>query len=160
MLQVDSYRTAYAGLLPEDYLAAFSYTEQEQDWRDLFASDQVECLYVAESDGGDLVGYALGQGAETENLPYQCELVALHVRPEFQRQGIGQQLFTAIAEWFAGQGIQSLFLWVLADNPARGFYEHLGGHKAGERRFAIDGLDVVEIAYGWCDSTTALAARF
>ena len=33
-VQVDSYRAAYAGIIPQRYLDQFSYEEQEQDWRD------------------------------------------------------------------------------------------------------------------------------
>ena len=33
-VQVDSYRTAYAGIMPQDYLDHFTYEEQAQDWRD------------------------------------------------------------------------------------------------------------------------------
>ena len=29
--QMDSYRTAYAGIFPQEYLDGFSYEEQEQD---------------------------------------------------------------------------------------------------------------------------------
>jgi hypothetical protein len=46
-IQVDSYRTAYAAILPADYLAQFSYEEQEQDWRTLLATKPETVLLVA-----------------------------------------------------------------------------------------------------------------
>ncbi|MFU8773596.1 MAG: hypothetical protein ACNA8H_14410 [Anaerolineales bacterium] len=37
-VQVDSYRTAYAGIFPQAYLAHF--THEEQDWRNLLMSEK------------------------------------------------------------------------------------------------------------------------
>jgi hypothetical protein len=34
-IQLDSWRSADAALLPADYLASFSYDEHEMDWREL-----------------------------------------------------------------------------------------------------------------------------
>ena len=36
-VQVNNYRTAYAGLFPPEYLAHFNLAEQEQDWLTLLA---------------------------------------------------------------------------------------------------------------------------
>lgn len=59
-IQVDSYRAAYAGILPADYLAAFSYEDQTQDWRDLLSADvpdeERDLLYVAVDAAGEVVG--------------------------------------------------------------------------------------------------------
>lgn len=37
-LQVDSYRSTYAGILLDDYLVHFTYQEQAVDWRSLLQS--------------------------------------------------------------------------------------------------------------------------
>jgi hypothetical protein len=50
-VQVDSYRTAYAGMFPADSLARFTYDEQEQDWRDLLETGG-DVLLVAEDETG------------------------------------------------------------------------------------------------------------
>ena len=34
-VQLGSWRSAYADLMPADYLAHFAYEEQAQDWRDI-----------------------------------------------------------------------------------------------------------------------------
>ena len=131
-VQVDSYRTAYAGLVPEDYLAQFTYEEQEQDWRDWLVSHPSDILYVAESDRGEIMGYALGRPGQSNIAPYDSELLALHVRRAYQRQGIGRELLAAMAGELKLQGCLSLMLWVLEKNPARSFYEDLGGRLIGE----------------------------
>jgi hypothetical protein len=40
-------------------------------------------------------------------------------------------------------------LWVLADNPTRGFYEALGGRLLGEQPIQIGNDSLAEVAYGW-----------
>ena len=158
-VQVDSYQTAYASILPQEYLAHFTYEEQEQDWRDLLSADQHDLLYVAESDSGEIVGYALGRAQGDQDTDYGSELVALHVRLPHQRQGIGGRLIAAVAERLKQQGCRSLTLWVLDKNPARSFYERLGGRRFGEKPWVNNdefGLDIQEIAYGWPDITSLL----
>ena len=42
-----------------------------------------------------------------------------------------------------------MLLWVLADNPSRGFYETLGARRIREKRAKVGGIEVIEVAYGW-----------
>jgi len=156
-IQVDSYRAAYAGLLPDRpesaaYLDHFTYEEQEQDWRDLILAGMEDVLLVAEDEEGTLVGYALGRSGPAGIAPYDGELVALHVRRSHQRQGIGRALVTAVAGQLRARGCTALMLWVLEENaPARAFYERLGGRLIGAQTTHLGEGDVEagEVAYGW-----------
>ena len=153
-IQVDSYRTAYAGILPPAYLDQFTYEEQEQDWRELLSSQGVDILLVAETDCGEILGYALGRPGPTEIPPFDRELVALHVRRSHQRQGIGHRLIAAIARELKDRGCNSLMLWVLEGNPAHALYERLGGEPLGEKDWGGNqtyGTAVKETACGWAD---------
>jgi ribosomal protein S18 acetylase RimI-like enzyme len=152
-VQVDSYRTAYAGILPQSYLDHFTFVEEEADWQRLISSGGDEILLVAETGAGEVVGYVLARPGPS-NLPkYEGELVALHVRPPFQRQGIGRRLVAAAAGHLRSRGCSSMKLWVLADNPSRGFYERLGGQPIAQKSISVDESDfrAVEVAYGWMD---------
>jgi hypothetical protein len=42
-------------------------------------------------------------------------------------------------------------IWVIAENPACGFYEALGGRKVYERQEEADDVVLDEIGYGWDD---------
>jgi len=148
-VQVTSYRTAYAPILPASWLAQFSLEEQTQDWRDLVEADNDEMLYVAEADAGAIVGYALGRPRASGGVQFASELVAMHVLPAYQRQGVGRQLFAATAAHLQQCGCRSLVVWVLALNPARTFYEQVGGGLVGSQRLDIDGAEIEEVAYAW-----------
>ena len=151
-VQVDSYLATYSDIYPAAYLAHFTYDEQEQDWREWFRLNRYP-FFVAITLG-EVIGYGLGKPNADEVSPYESELVALHVRKEYQRQGLGRRLISAVSEGFLTQGYESLFLWVLKENPACGFYESLGGRLIGEKAWINNdyfGTKIDELAYGWLD---------
>jgi ribosomal protein S18 acetylase RimI-like enzyme len=153
-VQVDSHRSAYAGLLPQRYLDQFSYEEEAHDWRTLLSAPTQECLYVAVTEADEVTGYALGRPSQNEDSAYASELVALHVRKAYHRQGIGRRLVAAIANHLYQQGCSSLCLAVLRGNPVSAFYEHLGGQRIGEQQIRLgDEITAVEVVYGWQDIT-------
>jgi hypothetical protein len=49
----------------------------------------------------------------------------------------------------ARQNLAGLFVWVLAENPARHFYETLGGQQLSETTRDFAGKPLSEIGYGW-----------
>lgn len=153
-IQVDSYRKNYAGILPEEFLEQFSLTEQEQDWRDWFKTESGESLFVALDEQAKLAGYALMKPNRLDLPPYEGELVSLHVRSDRQGLGYGHHLMIAASRALRESGCKSLFLWVLADNPARSFYEGLGGKLVGEKPWGGNlefRIAILEVAYGWAD---------
>ena len=166
-VQVDSYRTAYAGILPQAYLDHFTYEEQEQDWRKLLsaarssASATDDILLVAETQAGEIAGYALGRPGPTGIPPYDSELVALHVRQTHQRLGIGRQLISAVAGQLQQRGCKALLLWTLAMNPVRTLYEGLGGQLVGEKESQLgEDCIAIDVAYGWPDITKLVLSAY
>jgi ribosomal protein S18 acetylase RimI-like enzyme len=151
-VQVDSYRSAYAGLLPQEYLDRFSYSEQESDWRELLQGDIEDVLLVAVDEQDQVIGYALGRPGMSDVPPYDSELVSLHVRQEKQGQGTGRALIAAMAGALRQRGCLSLMLWVLKENRwARALYERLGGRLVSEKTTLLGEGDfsAQEVAYGW-----------
>jgi hypothetical protein len=47
--------------------------------------------------------------------------------------------------------MDSMLLCVFKDNPARRFYESLGGRFIEERQFELGGVTIDEVLYGWPD---------
>lgn len=155
-IQVDSYRAAYAGILPEEYLAAFSYAEQEQDWRDWPVNHPQDLLLVAETETRQVVGYALARPGLTKLPPYDGELLAMHIRSDHQRQGIGRAMFVEAARLLHSLGCKSLLVWVLDKNlPAIQFYERMGGNPVARQVIELEngGENPVELAFGWLNIT-------
>ena len=154
-VHVDSWRSTYAGIVPDEYLAGLSYRNRESLWKDLLTTDRPGTSYfAADAGGGDIVGFA-NAGPEREgDRTYQSELYAIYILEEYQRMGLGRRLFSHVTRRLLADGFNSMLLWVLEDNyPACRFYESLGGERVGRKTITIGGVDLVEVAYGWREIT-------
>lgn len=159
-MHVDTWRAAYAGIVPGDYLAGLSYEKSERLWRDAIGADD-GCVFVAEDEHGGVFGFASGRRRERYSREledrvggYAGELQTVYVLPAGQGLGAGRLLVGAVARYFGESGVDSMLLWVFADNdPARRFYESLGGVPVAEDGFELGGAWLPEVAYGWRDTS-------
>jgi ribosomal protein S18 acetylase RimI-like enzyme len=151
-VHVDSWRAAYKGIVPDAHLASLSYEQRAARWRDNFATaNRNTFVYVAEGTHGRVIGFA-GGGPERDGDPnYTGELYALYLHPDYFRQGIGKQLAQTVAHRLIQDGMSSMLVWVLAQNPSRAFYEALRGKYLYEKPIEIGGANLIEVAYGWPD---------
>lgn len=162
-VHVETWRSAYAGILPDRVMVSMKVEDKAAGWRRLLANRsrrEVALVAVAPRAGlpGAVVGFATGGPAGPNPFGYDAELHTLYVLPDWQEQGFGRALLLGCLEGLARQGLRSAYLWVLAQNPARFFYEAMGGIRIGERDEELWGAVVHEAAYGWPD-LSALAAR-
>lgn len=148
-VQISSYRAAYAPFFPRAYFEQMTEAEQTQDWRDFMNDANHEPLFVAANEAREIIGYALGSCEQKEIAGYDCELVAMHVLREHQRNGAGIHLFATMARDMKQRDKTTLMLWTLKENPVRAWYERLGGELVGEKSFDVDDVTVTEVAYGW-----------
>ncbi len=158
-IYVDSWRSTYAGLLPDQTLLRPNAVEREARWwrRALARHRRDNVVYVAEDTAEGLIGFASGGGTRNGQLPYGGEIYALYVRDDFQGVGVGRRLFTVTSERLLTNNGPTLLVWVLNGNPARFFYENLGGKFVARRSGEMGGEPIEEIAYGWEDIREMIA---
>ena len=152
-IYVETWRDAYAGILPDDVLLGMSESRQAAQWRHQLARDRVK---VALDGQYGMAGFGSAGRARDSRLPYGGEIYTLYVRPDFQGRGIGGKLLIALFEALLRDGIESAMLWVLADNPARFFYEAMGGEWAAVREEKLWGVTLPERGYGWANLAQAI----
>lgn len=151
-VHVDSWRTTYRGIVANTYLEALSYDDREHFWQSLLEKiDRTTLIYVAEDDDGEVIAFASGGPEHEGNPTYKGEIYAIYILQEAQRRGIGRQLVTAIVQRLVQQNIETMLIRVAADNPARKFYEALGGQYLDEKPIEIGGAKLKEVTYGWTD---------
>ena len=150
-VHVDSWRSTYAGIVSAEYLASLSYRNRESHWKDLLTADRSGTSYfVAETEGGDIVGFANAGPERDGDRIYRGELYAIYILEECQRIGLGRRLFSSVTRRLLADGFNSMLLWVLEDNrPAIRFYESLEGEQVGRQTITIGGVDLIEVSYGW-----------
>lgn len=168
-VHVETWRSTYAGMLPDRVMVRMSVEAKAATWREMIARrGPREAILVAAAPGAGVVGFAScgpaaavlprpGSGAGRAG-PYRGEVYTLYVLPDWQERGIGRRLLCACFRALREAGFDSAFLWVLAANPSRFFYEAMGGIRTGERDEALWGTVLHETAYGWPDLTRLPAA--
>jgi L-amino acid N-acyltransferase YncA len=150
-VHIDSWRSTYSNIVPEEYLSSMSYSDRENRWRTILNDgNENHIMYVAVNEEGKIVGFANGGPERSNDVMYDCELYAIYLLKEIQRQGNGKQLVKAVVEELSKK-YHAMLVWVLAENQSRYFYEALGGKYVRESVITIAGKELVEIAYGWSD---------
>ncbi|PGM62080.1 GNAT family N-acetyltransferase [Bacillus paramycoides] len=145
---VDSWRTTYRGLVPDDYLDELSYEDAEKSWIDFLNNKNEPFIYVAINDTGKIIGFASGKSIDEKN--FDGELYSLYLLQECRGLGVGRQLVSAIAKHFKEKGIYSMMVWVMKQNKSGlGFYERMGGKEYIHRTSTFGGTVVEDVAYAW-----------
>jgi GNAT superfamily N-acetyltransferase len=157
-IQVDTWRTTYKGIIPDEYLATLSYEKRESGWYQIISSapENGDFIYVAENELGEIIGFANGGLERTGDSIYKGELKAIYILENSQRKGIGCRLVQSVALKMSQANINSMLVWVLADNPACRFYEKLGGKQIYSKQLERGGAMFTEVAYGWTDTTAII----
>nr|CAI5849096.1 unnamed protein product [Callosobruchus analis] len=98
--------------------------------RDGFDSDSpaFTCI-VAEISDGHIVGYALYYYSYSTWVGKSILLEDLYVQPAYRCNGIGTQLFMAVAKIAHEANIKRLDFHVLSWNPAVDFYKRMGAQN-------------------------------
>lgn len=148
-VHVDSWRSTYRGIIPNDFLDNLSVDRRTSQWqRTLDHLSPSEPVFVCEQ-AGLILGFISCGPPQTEMPGFDSEVLAIYLLASEQGKGLGRQLFELGTQALQAHGAQACMLWVLADNPSRGFYEHLGGKEISRRTIEIAGQPLGEIAYGW-----------
>ena len=147
-VHVESWRTTYAGIVPDAYLAGLDEILRIRLWREWLSGQAL--VFVAELDGC-VVGFAHG-GANREPLE-ECdaELYSIYLLRDAQKRGIGAGLLRAMANALLERNFKSMAVWVLEQNRSRNFYEKTGAHMAVSKVIEIGGTKLMEVAYAWAD---------
>ncbi|HKC19862.1 MAG TPA: GNAT family N-acetyltransferase [Candidatus Dormibacteraeota bacterium] len=147
-VHVETWRTAYRGLLPDDFLASLDQAGYEKRWARTL-KDGAGRVYVAE-DGGRVVGFASGGPERAGEDGFAGELYAIYVLAEAQGHGHGRRLVRGVAQGLRDVKLADMIVWVLRDNrAARHFYERLGGTYVRTQPITIGSALLEEVSYGW-----------
>ncbi len=144
-VHVSAWRSAYAGILPDAYLARLSVARQAHYYeRSIRLGGGV--LVAAARQG--VVGFATARAVRPSELG-DGEVETLYVLDDFRDAGVGSALLRAAGQFLAGRACNAAYLWVLRDNPAQFFYERLGGKLAASGTTIVGGKPIPQLAYAW-----------
>jgi GNAT superfamily N-acetyltransferase len=147
-----SWRTTYPGLVPESVIAQWAdETAREKQWREIIETQAQEgqATWLAFDAMHPCLGFASASERTNTDVQVDGQLRALYLCKHAQRQGIGRALTHTAFAWMHAQGLRSVCVEVLKDNPAERFYRALGGEHVFTTVFEMGGHPLTEHIYVW-----------
>lgn len=148
-IHVNSWRAAYASILPKEFLDALSVERRTAMWRHIMTEGKSELL-VAQR-GGEVEGWInFGASRDEGAGSTDAEIWALYVSPTAWSTGMGRALGLAAQTRLQEQGFTSCSLWVLPQNArAIRFYQAAGfvANEAPHKTFVIADQPFEEVRY-------------
>lgn len=150
-LHVTSWRSAYKGLVPDEFLAGPVEDDRRMLWESRLSMPDASQLVLKAVDGrGTMAGFTcVLRDADPAWGPL---LDNLHVTPDLRGRGIGAILLSASRRWSSevSPGLP-MHLWVIEGNTrARRFYDREGGEVVERQLLELTaGIMVPALRYVW-----------
>ncbi len=154
-IEVETWRSTYAGMLPDRVLLNMSERRQTASWSS-FLRHRPDDVMVATS-GNAIIGFGNCGTQRDSTIRFAGEIYTLYLSPDRQGEGSGRALLNCLFQRLVQTGHATALAWVVKANPARFFYERLGGQQIMHRPIPVGGQPVDAVAYGWRNLTDALA---
>lgn len=142
-VHVDAWRHSYRGYVADEIIDSPRFMVSEERVENMRRVIEKGLVYVAEQDK-KIIGIA-GIAEEEKEPP---ELKIFYIAPDYQRQGVGAQIFKYILDDLRKKGIQKLSLWTMKNYPvSNNFYQKMGGTLTGNEKRIKIGVDTIEYLF-------------
>ncbi|MFN8079020.1 MAG: GNAT family N-acetyltransferase [Kineosporiaceae bacterium] len=149
-VQVDTWRVAYRGIMPDSHLAALDLAARVEMWRSVVDRPDAIAPRVAVVDDRVVGFVAAGPAGEAGGeRAAEGQIFAIYVDAAWWGRGVGAVLLEAARTALRAAGFREARLWVLADNVrARAFYGRHGWVPDGvEQHEDFGGVVLTEVRY-------------
>ncbi|MBR5178783.1 MAG: GNAT family N-acetyltransferase [Lachnospiraceae bacterium] len=139
---VEDWKNAYKGIIDDDFLDSMDVEERHQ------RESQRYQLYTVAAVENNILGLTWNEMTETDES--DCEIIALYVRYNQRKSGIGKILFQNSVDVFRASGKKKMIIWCLKNNyEARKFYEKMGGkeYTTGTHKWGNRDYDMISYIY-------------
>ena len=148
-IHVRSWRAAYPGIVPAEYLASLSIDRHEAMWSQSIAEGRPELLVAHEGDS--ILGWiAFGETRDNDAGPDTAEIWAIYVDSSQWSAGVGRALWSQTLVRLRERGFASVGLWAFPANERAGrFYRALGFEVDADsaKQFVLGGALLDEVRY-------------
>jgi ribosomal protein S18 acetylase RimI-like enzyme len=144
---IESWHDTYPGAVPDALLRAMTPSGQTARWGAAIAAR--EPVFVARHWRHGVVGMTSFGRSRDADLGLDGEVYTLYVDPAFYGEGVGRALLSGAFAELRRRTFTSCIVWSHAKNPARFFYERLGGRLVAERTVRLMGEPIPEAAFAW-----------
>lgn len=147
-VHVESWRKSFAGIAPQEFLDKMSVETREQRFREAFSTPGHK-MFVAEDTNRGIIGFADFGPPGNSSSPFEAALYAIYLLQDYQRQGIGENLFRLCQREMIADGFNSMYLDALEASPYKKFYEKMGGRIIGKGNHFLADVEYKTVIYGW-----------
>jgi ribosomal protein S18 acetylase RimI-like enzyme len=157
-IDVECWQSTYAGVLSDKFLVGLSERDRRRVWSSFIARYPAD-MAVSVAPSGEVQGFGSCGRRRDADPGFAGEVFTLYVATDHQGQGIGRALLLGLFARLVRGSMGSASIWVLRDNPARFFYERLGGKLVSHRKLQVAGATLDAVAYGWRDLASVLKTQ-
>ncbi len=154
-VHLNSWREAYCGLLPDEYLAKMPLTFKQRMnyWNGLISQlPEGRQIWVAENEKHGIVGFSTVEKARDEKFEGYGELGAIYLLKHYRNSGNGYALLKNAFAFLRESGLKSAYCWVLKNNPTISFYKRNEGYLTDDLKIDNRGtVELIEVACVWND---------
>jgi len=140
-IHVSSWRKAYGGIVPDDFLAALSTeTGADMHQRGILRNPKNKAVIEVR---GQIAGFCGIGDCHDSDKPSEDtgEIGVMYLAPSYWRKGLGSKLIRWVENELRLRGKKEIVLWVLeANTPSRCFYEAMGYRHDGARKMVTIGI--------------------
>lgn len=142
-IYVNSWKFAYMGIVPQDYLDSLSIEKYLDRFKERPQLDE----FLLELNG-QVIGLAKIIDCRDMDKEVCSEIQTIYLLPEFIGQGYGNILLKWLLEHAYSVGYKNIIVWVLTENiRARKAYERVGFQKDKVKLVTIGGKELRETRY-------------
>lgn len=143
----DSYRSAYKGIIPDDFLENFT-AEKRQEYFQKVLSEGKEKIAIMFVDKKAIGFIIIGKCRDEDLDATYGEIWGIYLLKEYWGKGFGKRLINWGIDRIKENGYFRTALWVLKENEnARRFYEHLGFIFDGKEKLIKRDKELVQVRY-------------
>jgi GNAT superfamily N-acetyltransferase len=145
---VETWRTAYAELMPRSAIEAHTVDERRDMWSTVLVDTAKRVLLVEDDEG--VAGFALVGPSVDDDLPQATgEIFGMYLVQRAIGLGVGRELLRRATRTLLDLGCARGTLWVLeANRRARRFYEAAGWRADGAiQPFVVGDIELPVVRY-------------
>ena len=148
-IQIAGWKNAYQGIIDQDFLNSMNREDRIKRRKENYKNSP----FVVAEINNEIVGFCryCYEVISNNGEGYDCELMALYVKPELKGKGIGKKLLNYVKDDMKKHGKTKMILWCLRENySSRIFYEKVGGKLIDCEHYAeFGGKLYSEVGFGY-----------
>lgn len=149
-IHVAGWRDNYRGMMPDEAIDLRTFDVRRAMWSALIGA-RGRITLIARDRSGTICGFTSSLLFDEPSGGFVSFLQMIFIETAMKGRGLGRALLRETALELRDAGRGSMALRTLRLNPARGFYEHLGGRLVPNADFTYDAGEFDDVVYGFDD---------